>query len=109
MKLIVLNGTIGGGKLTTAKKLADMTEYPILHNHLTRDLAVNFFKPSSDAYTKLVWDVRFSIVNEMINERRSGLIWTTLSTSSPAIRKFYDELEGIVHQAGGEVYYVQLT
>lgn len=108
MKIIILNGTIGVGKLTTAKKMADVTEYPILHNHLTRDLAVNFFKPNSDAYTKLVWDIRLSIVNEMVNEGRSGLIWTAILSSSPGIRKYYDDLEGIIHKAGGEVYYVRL-
>ena len=109
MKLIILNGTIGVGKLTTAKKLADATEYPILHNHLTRDLAVNFFEPNSDAYTRLVWDIRLSVVNEMVSDRRPGLIWTALLSGSPVIRRFYDKLEGIIHEAGGEVYYINLT
>lgn len=109
MKLIILNGTIGVGKLTTAQKLADVTEYPILHNHLTRDLAVNFFKPNSDAYTRLVWDIRLSVVNELVGDGRPGLIWTALLSSSPVIRKFYDDLEEIIHKDGGEVYYVKLT
>jgi broad-specificity NMP kinase len=109
MKLVILNGTIGVGKLTTSKKLADETDYPILHNHLTRDLAVNFFKPNSDAYTRLVWDIRLSVVSEMVGEGRPGLIWTALLSGSPAIRKLYDDLEEIVHKAGGEVYYVKLT
>jgi hypothetical protein len=109
MKIIILNGTIGVGKLTTAKKLSDMTEYPVLHNHLTRDLAVNFFKPNSEAYTKFVWDIRLSIVNEMIGEGRPGLVWTALLSGTPAIRKYYDDLEEIIHKAGGEVYYVNLN
>lgn len=109
MKLIVLNGTIGVGKLTTAKKLAEVTEYPILHNHLTRDLAVNFFKQSSEAYTRLVWDIRLSVVKELVNDGCSGLIWTSLTSGSPVIRKYYEELEGIVRRVGGEVYYVHLT
>lgn len=109
MKLIVLNGTIGVGKLTTAKKLAEVTEYPVLHNHLTRDLAINFFKPNSDAYTRLVWDIRLSVVSELINDERPGLIWTALLSGSQVIRKYYDDLEEIIHKAGGEVYYVNLT
>lgn len=109
MKVIVLNGTIGVGKLTTAKKLSDVTEYPILHNHLTRDLAVNFFEPGSDAYTRLVWDIRLSVVNELVSDRRHGLIWTSLTSGSPIIRKYYEELEEIVRRAGGEVYYVHLA
>lgn len=108
MKIIILNGTIGVGKLTTARKLADATEYPILHNHLTRDLAVNFFKANSDAYTRLVWDIRLSVVKELVNDGRPGLIWTALLSSSPAIRKFYDDVEEIIHKTGGEVYYVNL-
>lgn len=109
MKLIVLNGTIGVGKLTTAKKLADITEYPILHNHLTRDLAVNFFRPNSDAYTRLVWGIRLSVVNELVNDGCRGLIWTSLTSGSPVIRKYYEELERIVRHVGGEVYYVHLA
>jgi adenylate kinase family enzyme len=109
MKIVILNGTIGVGKLTTAKKLADVTDYPILHNHLTRDLAINFFKPNSDAYTRLVWDIRLSVVNELINDGCHGLIWTSLTSGSPVIRKYYEELERVVRQTGGEVYYVHLS
>jgi len=109
MKIIVINGTIGVGKLTTAKKLADVTEYPVLHNHLIRDVLVDFFKQNSDAYTKLTWQMRLGIVNEMVSEGRSGLIWTALLSKLPKIRKFYDELEEIMHKTGGEVYYVRLT
>lgn len=109
MKIVVLNGTIGVGKLTTAKKLANVTEYPILHNHLTRDLAINFFKPNSEAYTRLVWDIRLSVVNELISDGRHGLIWTSLTSGSPVIRKYYEELERIVRKVGGEVYYVHLA
>lgn len=108
MKLIILNGTIGVGKLATAKKLADETEYPILHNHLTRDLLVNFFEPDTTTYTNLAWQIRLGIVNEMVNEGRPGLIWTALLSSSPSIRKYYDELEEIIHKAGGEIYYARL-
>lgn len=108
MKIIILNGTVGVGKLTTAKKLADATEYPILHNHLIRDVLVDFFEQNSDAYTKLTWQMRLGIVNEMVNERRHGLIWTALLSRLPKIRKFYDDLEEIIHKTGGEVYYVRL-
>lgn len=109
MKLVVLNGTMGVGKLTTAKKLADVTEYPILHNYLIRDVLVNFFEQNSDAYTKLTWQMRLGIVEEMISEGRSGLIWTALLSKSPRIRKLYDELEEMLHKVGGEVFYVNLT
>lgn len=99
---------MGVGKLTTAKKLSNVTEYPVLHNHLIRDVLVDFFKQNSDAYTKLTWQMRLGIVNEMVNDGRHGLIWTALLSPLPNIRKFYDELEEIMHKAGGEVYYVRL-
>ena len=108
MKLIILNGSMGVGKLTTANKLADVTGYPILHNHLTKDLATSFFKVNSEAYTRFLWTMRLSIVRELISEKCPGLIWTAVLQSEPAIRKYYSELEEIVHNTGGEIYYARL-
>lgn len=99
---------MGVGKLTTANKLADITGYPILHNHLTKDLASSFFKLNSEAYTRFLWTIRLSIVKELISEESLGLIWTAVLQNDPSIRQYYSELEEIVHNTGGEVYYARL-
>ncbi len=50
MKLVIIYGAMAVGKLTTAKELAKDTKYPILHNHLTRDVALNFFEFNKEGW-----------------------------------------------------------
>ncbi len=108
MKLIIIYGAIAVGKLTTANELSRITSYPILHNHMTIDVAVNFFAFDSTPFRRLIRKLRLDIVNELLTEGAQGLIWTTGLPNTPDNLNFYKNLEEIIQANGGTVCYVKL-
>ena len=52
MKLILIYGPPGVGKLSVAKELKQLTGFPVLHNHLVADLIWSIFNAYGAAHTK---------------------------------------------------------
>jgi adenylate kinase family enzyme len=53
MNIVVLYGPPASGKLTVAKKLAALTGFTLLHNHLIADLASSLFPYGTREYSNL--------------------------------------------------------
>lgn len=88
MKLVIIYGMPGVGKLTVARKLAKATGFKLFHNHLTFDLA-RLIYPVSDKLWKYVRRLRLQFVREAIKADIDGLVYTTCVTekSDKTIRK----------------------
>jgi len=52
LKLILIYGPPGVGKLSVAKELKQLTGFPVLHNHLVADLIWSIFNAYGAAHTK---------------------------------------------------------
>lgn len=109
MKLIIIYGAPAVGKLTTANELSKKTKYPVLHNHMTIDLATTYFPFNSKPFLKLVRQIRLDIVKELLSEKTSGLIWTTGLPNTSDNLLFYKKLNNLVKKNGGRTYYVKLV
>ncbi|HET9923983.1 MAG TPA: hypothetical protein VFS98_07675 [Methylomirabilota bacterium] len=60
MKLVVIHGAPGVGKLTTARALAALTGFRVFHNHLTFDLAKAIFDFPTPPFVRLAAAVRLA-------------------------------------------------
>jgi adenylate kinase family enzyme len=108
MKLIIIYGAPAVGKLTTANELSKKTGYPILHNHMTLDLAINYFPFNSKPFSRLTRKIRLSIVKELLSQKTPGLIWTTGFPNTPDLKRFYSNLDNFMKKNGGTTYYIKL-
>ncbi len=76
MKLIVLYGPPGVGKLTIARVLAKKTAYKVFHNHLTIELLCSLFDWGSEPYNELVKKYRLELLEMAAKHGVKGVITT---------------------------------
>jgi hypothetical protein len=106
MKLIFFHGPPASGKLTIAEKLSEMTDIPLFHNHLSRDLVANIYKDKLRQHYDLVSQLRFDVLNYCA-KHDTDLIFTYVYEGvddDDEIRKFID----IIESSHGEVIFVEL-
>lgn len=82
MNLIILYGPPASGKLTVGKALAKLIGYPLLHNHLVVDLAIQFFPFGTPGFNTIARTIRRTIIDAAIKERLPGLIMTYVWASN---------------------------
>lgn len=76
MKLIVIYGPPGVGKLTVARSLAKKTGYRIFHNHLTHDLVASLFKRGEEPFARLIRRYRFEMLEAAAKHKVKRVIFT---------------------------------
>jgi chloramphenicol 3-O-phosphotransferase len=77
MNIVVLYGPPASGKLTVAKKLAALTGFTLLHNHLIADLASSLFPYGTREYSDLASAVRHACLSAALSSKSiPGLILT---------------------------------
>lgn len=69
MKLIILYGPPGVGKLTVAKELAKLTGYKVFHNHLTIEPLAALFEWGSAPYNRLIHKFRSELLEAAAREK----------------------------------------
>ena len=107
MKLVILYGPMGVGRLTVAKELQKITHYPLFHNHITFD----FLAPLGGIGTEEFWSrnnaLRCAWVEAAAKAKFPGMIMTF------CYAKGYDDatmkrFKRIVERHGGQACFVQL-
>ena len=74
--LIILFGPPAVGKMTVGRALAHLTGFKLFHNHMSNDLALNFFDYEDDAYTGVVEGIREVVFKQFLQGPDRGLIFT---------------------------------
>ncbi len=106
MKMVIIYGPPGVGKLTVAKKLAAKTGFKLFHNHLTTDLVASFFEIWSDPFWAALDEVR-DLLFTIASDSELDIIFTFVYESGikdRLLKKYID----IYEKRGGTVYLVQL-
>lgn len=107
MKLIVLYGPPGVGKLTIARVLSKKTGYKVLHNHLTIELLCSLFDWGSKPYNDLVKKYRFELLEKAAKHGVKGVI-TTFVFGAEADNKEMSELLRRMKRLRVKVCFVKL-
>lgn len=109
--LVVIFGPPAVGKMTIGRALAELTGLPLLHNHITVELLLQFFPFDHPGFRRLTTEFRTRLFEEIVQApEHSGLIFTYLWALDEASAKaFLDRLTGIFTSRGARVCYVELT
>ncbi len=76
MKLVIVFGPPAVGKMTVGYELAKLTGLKVFHNHMTIEIALNFFDFGQPEFHRLVNEFRKRIFEEVANSNLPGLIFT---------------------------------
>lgn len=74
--LIIIFGPPAVGKMTVGKALEEQTGFKLFHNHMSNDLALNFFDYEDDVYNALVEGIREQVFKAFLKSADQGLIFT---------------------------------
>jgi hypothetical protein len=107
MKLVVLHGAPGVGKLTVAKELQALTGYRLFHNHLTVDLVVSIVGFRSLAARELRERIWLDALGTAAKEGVEGVIFTLVFEPTLLVG-FWGRLVATVEERGGSVLPVEL-
>ena len=107
MKLIFLHGLPGVGKLTVARKLAELTGFKLFHNHLTVDLVLSVFKFGTQEFVELREKIWLDVFSRAVDIKLPGLIFT-FAFERTVRDNFIQNVRSIVESTGGEVLFVRL-
>lgn len=108
MRLIVLFGLPGVGKLTVARRLAEATGFKLFHNHLVVDALLAAFEFGSQPFIELRESFWLSVFDRAAQSGTAGMIFT-FAPESTVRDSFIPELQRTVSARGGKLSFVELT
>jgi hypothetical protein len=109
MTLVVIFGPPAVGKMTVGMELERLTGLRLFHNHMTVDPVLQFFSFGSPSFSKLVYEFRRRLFEEVAASDLPGLIFTYVwALDDPRDKAHMDGLTKIFADRGSQVCYVEL-
>jgi len=109
MNFVVIFGPSAVGKMTVGHELQELTGMRLFHNHMTIDLALNFFDFGQPQFNRLVADFRRRIFEEVAASDLPGLIFTFVwAFDLAADTAFIERTCAIFRERGSKIYFVEL-
>jgi len=109
MKLIIIYGPPGVGKLTVAEKLTEFSELKLLHNHMIADLIVPIFGLRTAAAIELSAQIRNLIYETAAQNDVAGIVSTLIYYPGEQAHRFFGDCAKITAKHGGELFVIGLT
>jgi hypothetical protein len=108
MRVLILYGLPGVGKLTIARGLAQLRGYRVFHNHLVFDTVEALFPFGSSPFVELRDRLWLELLSRAIQEGGSNIIFT-IARDRTLDAGFLTSLAAALSQAGAAVCCVELT
>src|SRR5690349_8292197 len=109
MHLVILFGPPAVGKMTVGVELQRLTGLRLFHNHMSVDLALEFFPFGSPGFGRIVRDVRRRVFEEVAASDLPGLIFTFVwALNLESDKAFIDDMVKIFDSRGASVAFVEL-
>lgn len=108
--LVVIFGPPAVGKMTVGRALAELTGLPLVHNHVTIELLLQFFPFEHPGFRRLNTEFRTRIFEEIVQApEHGGLIFTCMwALGEESDKAFVNTLASIFTSRGGRVCYAEL-
>jgi len=110
MHLIVIFGPAAVGKMTVGRELERLSSLRLFHNHMSIELALQFFSFGMPAFGRMVQSIRATVFEEVAKSDLPGLIFTYMwALDQPSDREDMDKLIGPFVRCGAKIGYVELA
>ncbi len=109
--LILVIGPPAVGKMTVAKHICDRLDYRLFHNHMSIELALEFFEFGTPAFIKLSDTIRETVFETVADSDHPGLVFTfvwafNLESDQQFIKRTVDNWRTAT---AGSVYFLELA
>ncbi|MBU2101707.1 AAA family ATPase [Patescibacteria group bacterium] len=108
MKLIVLYGAPASGKLTLAKKVAEVTGYRLFHNHLTVDLLKELLEFGTPEFYELNHQLKLDLLEATAKQGRVSGVICTFAYDKKTDNPFIDKLKEISKRQDIDLQFIQI-
>ena len=109
MHCVILFGPPAVGKMTVGTELQRLTGLRLFHNHMSVDLALQFFPFGTPGFGRIVRDVRRCVFEEVAQSDLPGLIFTFVwAFDLESDKAFIDDMVKIFRIRGADVDFVEL-
>jgi hypothetical protein len=108
MRVVILFGLPGVGKLTIAKELARLGSYRVFHNHLVFDAVEALFPFGSPAFIELRERLWLELLSRAVRERIGNIVFT-IARDQALPFDFLLTLQSALSQLGASVSCIGLT
>lgn len=109
--LIIVIGPPAVGKMTVGQALSDQTGYPLLHNHVSIEVALRFFEFGTDGFNRISSTIRKTIFDTIADSELPGLIFTIVWAFDED--KERESIERLTtwwrEKTSGKVYFLELA
>lgn len=108
--LVIICGAPASGKMTIGQSLKQLTDYKLLHNHMSLELVNQFFDFGTPNFKHLDKKIRFDIFREIANSDIKGLIFTIVwAFDYPEDEAYIDEIIAVFDNRNLKVSIVELN
>lgn len=109
--LVIIMGPPAVGKMTVGHALAKRTGYKLFHNHISIEVALQFFDFGTDGFQRISGTIRNTVFETVAQSDLPGLIFTYVwafnkESELPYVQGLIDKWR---EQAGGGIYFLELT
>jgi hypothetical protein len=109
--LIIVIGPPAVGKMTVGRALSDRTGYPLFHNHMSIELALQFFPFGTDGFRRISETIRKTVFDSVRDSELPGLIFTfAWAFNEPDDRRYMERLSNAWQSVpGNALYFLELA
>jgi hypothetical protein len=99
------------GKMTVGRALSERVGYPLLHNHVSIEVALRFFDFGTDGFNRISQTIRDTVFDTVRDSELPGLIFTyawafNLASELRHVERFIDRWQ---ESSSGQIYFLELA
>lgn len=108
-KLVYIFGPAAVGKMTVGQRLAELTGFKLLYNHMVVDLVTEFIPFGTAPFHALAGPITKLLIETCAAHDASLIITHALVFSAPGSRQVIEDWSAPYRRAGGEIFYAELA
>ena len=108
-KLVYILGPAAVGKMTVGQRLAELTGFKLLYNHMVVDLVTAFFPFGSAPFHALARPMTLQLIEACAANEVNLIITHGLVFSAPGSHRLLEEWSEPHRRRGGAIFYAELV